>query len=78
MNSEGKLIKNKQILYCVKILGGIILGCLFLIPIYMLFVSSIKPTTDVFDLRFIPKIISFASNIPTEIQGEDSSKNESI
>jgi len=58
VNSEGKLIKNRRILYCVKILGGIILGCLFLIPIYMLFVSSIKPTTDVFDLRFIPKIIS--------------------
>lgn len=58
MNSEGKLIKNKRILYYAKIIGGIILGCLFLIPIYMLFVSSIKPTTDVFDLRFIPEIIS--------------------
>jgi multiple sugar transport system permease protein len=62
VNSEGKLIKNKksQILYCVKILGGIILGCLFLIPIYMLFVSSFKPAADVFDLRFIPKTISLA------------------
>jgi len=60
VNSEGKLIKNKngQILYYVKILGGIILGCLFLIPIYMLLVSSIKPTGEVFDSRLIPKTIS--------------------
>lgn len=37
---------------------GIILGIIFLIPIYLLIVSSFKPTSEVFDLRLIPETFS--------------------
>ena len=49
----------KQFDYYIKIVFGLILGVILLIPIYMMVVSSLKPNTDVFDLRLIPKVISF-------------------
>ena len=45
--------------YYLKVIFGIFLGFLFLVPIYMLFISSIKPAVNVFDLKFIPREISW-------------------
>lgn len=59
MNKYIGSFNNKQSGYFIKILFGLILGCIMLIPIYMMVVSSFKPNTDVFDLRLIPKAISF-------------------
>ena len=38
---------------------AVILGVLLLMPIYMMFVSSIKPNAYVYDLKLIPEMISF-------------------
>ena len=57
MNNPRKFFKNNngKIFLWVKIVLGIIIGAIILIPIYMLIVSSFKVTADVFDIRMIPK-----------------------
>jgi multiple sugar transport system permease protein len=51
-------ISSNTILYFMKIFFGIVFGLLFLIPIYMLIISSMKPAINVFNLKFIPRSIS--------------------
>jgi multiple sugar transport system permease protein len=58
MNIEAKNKRNNRILYFVKILCAIILAFCLLVPIYLMVVSSLKPSADVFDLKLIPKVFS--------------------
>lgn len=50
-------IKNK-LSYWIKIIFGLIIGIAFLLPIYIMVSSALKPVTDVFDLKLIPKNIT--------------------
>ena len=59
MNTNNLIIRNNQALYYVKIVSAVILGALLLLPIYLMFVSSVKLSIDVYDLRLIPKTLSF-------------------
>jgi multiple sugar transport system permease protein len=52
-------LNNKGRLYFTKIISASAIGCLFILPIYMMVVSSLKPNADVFDLALLPKIVSF-------------------
>ena len=47
-------------LYWVKIGVALMIGFLFVIPIYMMIVSSLKPNGEVFDMALIPKTFSLA------------------
>ncbi|TCL53806.1 carbohydrate ABC transporter membrane protein 2 (CUT1 family) [Hydrogenispora ethanolica] len=52
-------LNNKGRLYFTKIISASAIGYLFILPIYMMVVSSLKPNADVFDLALLPKIVSF-------------------
>lgn len=59
MINDNGLFKKDRLIYAIKILFGVILAVVLLMPIYMMVISSFKPNTDIFDLRLIPKTISF-------------------
>lgn len=52
-------MNKKNIMFYTKIIIGIIIGIIFIFPIYALIIASFKPNKDVFDLLLIPKTISF-------------------
>lgn len=49
---------SKHTLFSVKLIVGILISVLMLFPIYLMLVSSIKPTTEVFDLKLIPRTVT--------------------
>ncbi len=59
MNTKNAIQRNNQILFFVKIVFAVMLGVLLLLPIYSMVISSVKPTAQVYDLKLIPKTISF-------------------
>ena len=59
MNTESLRQDKTQRLQYIKIAAALILGILMLLPIYAMFISSMKPTADVYDLKLIPETISF-------------------
>ena len=65
MSTDIGILKNKQTVYWGKVVCAVVIGVLLLLPIYMMFVSSLKPSADVYDLRLIPKEISFVGYIFT-------------
>ncbi len=65
MSTDIGILKNKQTVYWGKVVCAVVIGVLLLLPIYMMFVSSLKPSADVYDLRLIPKEISFDGYIFT-------------
>ena len=65
MSIDIGILKNKQTVYWGKVVCAVVIGVLLLLPIYMMFVSSLKPSADVYDLRLIPKEISFDGYIFT-------------
>ncbi len=59
MNTKNAIQRNNQILFYIKIVFAVMLGVLLLLPIYSMVISSIKPTAQVYDLKLLPKTISF-------------------
>ncbi len=57
MNNTVEAKRNAKIYY-IKIIVGVIIGIAMLFPIYMMFISSIKPKADVFDMRIIPGTVT--------------------
>lgn len=57
MNNTIEARKNRR-LYILKIIIGIAIGIIILFPIYMMFVSSFKLKTDVFDMKIIPSSVT--------------------
>jgi multiple sugar transport system permease protein len=54
-------MRNKNKLsYWIKIILGIIIAVIFILPIYIMASSALKPTTEVFDLKLIPKTITLS------------------
>ncbi len=45
-------------LYYLKIILGIMIAMVFIFPLYMMLVSSIKLNTDVFDMKIIPSSVT--------------------
>ena len=45
-------------LYYLKIIIGIMIAMVFIFPLYMMLVSSIKLNTDVFDMKIIPSSVT--------------------
>jgi multiple sugar transport system permease protein len=59
MNTNNAIKRNKKIFLCIKIAFAVLLGVLLLLPIYAMFISSVKPTAEVYDMKLIPETISF-------------------
>ncbi len=54
---------NVKILFWLKVLIGIIIGLMIVIPIYMMIISSFKDTPQVFDSRFWPKTFDYGGYV---------------
>ncbi|EMS73438.1 carbohydrate ABC transporter permease [Ruminiclostridium cellobioparum] len=46
--------KRNRKIYITKVVIAAILGIMVVFPIYMMFISSVKPKSDVFDMKIIP------------------------
>ncbi len=51
-------VRKKAELYYIKIGIAVLIGIMMLFPIYMMFISSVKPKANVFDMRIIPNIVT--------------------
>ncbi len=58
MSDQLNYRKNGKSNYWMKIIFATFLTILMLFPIYMMFVSSIKPSNEVFDLKLIPQTVT--------------------
>ena len=51
---NSNLKNKKRFTYILKIILALFMGILILFPIYMMLASSLKPKTEVFDMKLIP------------------------
>ncbi|OCT12790.1 sugar ABC transporter permease [Paenibacillus pectinilyticus] len=54
-------MRNNKLSQYIWICVGALLAVMFIFPIYIMIISSLKPVTQIFDLRLIPDTITFSN-----------------